>query len=425
MIAQLLLIIEVSVFLMGFAFIFKRERLFGIYYFFLFLYAIIAQIGYFYFPELSEYIKAYFGEDVWYEATVVIILSSLFIFIGFVTFWPKLVRLMPLTFRVTKSKYSFLGKLFVFLIFFMLAFQLSYLIFNYEIINWYTNQDENFRSENLSFSLFIFLFKLSVGVNVVIYGITLDRLGSLPKWIYIILTVVSISIFVATAIKLGNRTDLLAFGLGVLVYHLYRDRFNLRTFLLMLCASILLGLIMYLVESSRYNDSGVDLNFWAGIVTKDWYAPAHMLFAAIKFNSINPGEVILSNFSNSLILIGYPYLQQGITELFNPGVATRSAGYAFYIFTEGYMMLGGFGFIYNSLFILINMAIWRKLASTNVQEFNNIMLGLMGCMMVNLVRGQGSYFVKYLYTFVLPSIYLYAVLADKSLVIIIKGRLLK
>ncbi len=160
-------------------------------------------------------------------------------------------------------------------------------------------------------------------------------------------------------------------------------------------------------------------------MTKDWYAPAHMLFAAVKYKIIDPSEVIISNLSNSLILIGYPYLQQGITEIFNPGVATRSAGYAFYISTEGYMMAGVFGFIYNSALILLSLAFWRKLASTNSKELNNIMLGLMGCMLVNLVRGQGSYFFKYLYTFIFPSIYLYAALSGQSLSLKIKSRLLK
>lgn len=417
--------IEVLIFIAGFIYIFKKEKIFGIYYLFLFVYAIFAQIGYIYFPELSKYIKAYFGETVWYEASKLIIFSFIGILIGFALFWKKLVNLAPFTFRVTKSRYGFIQNISTLFLFIIIAFQLIYLILNFGNINWYSNQDENYRSENLTFSIFMLLFKFSVGINIVLYGIVLDRVGSFPRWIHRLILIASVMIFFTSAVKLGNRTDLLAFSLGILTYHLYRDGFDPGKFLKIAFFTIILGLVMYVVETSRYNDERLEINFWAGMIAKDWYAPAHMLFAVIEYNLIDPIEVIFSNILNSLIMIGYPYLQQGIVESFNPGVATRSAGYAFYIFTEGYMMAGIFGFIYNSALVLVGLALWRKLALTNNENLNNIMLGLMGCMIVNLVRGQGSYFLKYLYTFIFPSIYLYAALSGQSLSLIIKSRLLK
>jgi hypothetical protein len=225
-----------------------------------------------------------------------------------------------------------------------------------------------------------------------------------------------------SAVRLGNRTDLLALSLGIMVYHLYRDNFDRKKLFQIIGAAVFLGAILYFVEAARYNDDSIDLNFWAGLMTKDWYAPAHILFAAISYNIIDPIEVVLSNASNALILVGHPYLQYGVTEAFNPGVATRSAGYAFYIFTEGYMVLGMFGFIYNAILILLGFSMWKNFASTNNKEFNNVMLGLMGCMVVNLVRGQSSYFVKYFYTFIMPSIFLYSALSGKSIIVIIKGK---
>jgi hypothetical protein len=116
-----------------------------------------------------------------------------------------------------------------------------------------------------------------------------------------------------------------------------------------------------------------------------------------------------------LILFSHPYLQSTITELFNPGVASRSAGYAFFVFTEGYLFLGLAGFLYNGVVLMLGWALWRKLARTSSREFNLFLLALMGCMIVNLVRGQTSYFIKYLYTFVLPGALLYAALAGCAL----------
>lgn len=423
--AQLLIAIEFAVFCFGFLYIFKREKIVGVYYFFLFVYAIFAQIGYFYFPDLSIFIKAYFGEFVWYDATIFIILSFISVFLGFSIFWSKLVNLMPITFRINTSKYDFVESAALLLTIIIVIFQVLYLSINFPDINWYTNQDEDFRAGSIIFSFYIFLFKYSVGLNLVLYGVVKSGIGSFSKNIYIALLISSFAIFLISAVRLGNRTDLLALSLGIMVYHLYRDKFDRKRLLQILGSAAFLSAILYFVEAARYNDDGVDLNFWAGLMTKDWYAPAHILFAAISYNIVDPIEVVLSNTSNALILVGYPYLQYGVTEAFNPGVATRSAGYAFYIFTEGYMMLGMFGFIYNAMLILFGFSMWKKFASTNNKEFNNVLLGLMGCMVVNLVRGQGSYFVKYLYTFVMPSIFLYVALSGQSLVLVIKSKIFK
>jgi hypothetical protein len=423
--SEILIFVEFIVFLFGFVYIFKREKLLGVYYFFLFVYAIFAQIGYLYFPELSIFIKAYFGEGIWFRSTSLIILSFFFLLLGFALTWRSLVNFMPLTFFISKSRYRIVEPAALILLVIVIFFQISYLILNFENINWYTNQDEDFRAGNIIFSLYILIFKYSVGINIVLYGVIKGAKGSFSRRFYIALLVASMITFLVSAARLGNRTDLLAFGLGIMIYHLYRDRFDLKRILQISVAAALLGVGLYLVEINRYSDGGVDLTFWAGLMTKDWYAPAHMLFAAVNHNIIDPIEVVVSNASNSLILVGHPYLQYGITEAFNPGIASRSAGYAFYIFTEGYMVLGDYGFIYNAMLILLGFSVWKKFASTNNKEFNNVMLGLMGCMVVNLVRGQGSYFIKYFYTFILPSIFLYSALSGQSLALIIKSKIFK
>jgi hypothetical protein len=181
---------------------------------------------------------------------------------------------------------------------------------------------------------------------------------------------------------------------------------------------------LYIIEETRYEGGFEKSDFFGTLIVKDWYAPAHILFAAIRYAVLDPLEVIFSNSSNALVMIGYPYLQNVLTEIFNPGIATRSAGYAFYIFTEGYMVLGDLGFIYNSFIILFGWAMWKKFALTENKYFNNFLLGLMGCMLVNLVRGQSSYFLKYFYTFVIPGAYLYTTLSGQSLTFKLKTTLL-
>lgn len=417
---EALLLMEVAVFLIGFSYIFKRERIFGVYYLFLFVYGIFAQVGYIYVPELSVLISAYFGAEIWIPSTRIIILSLALIFLLFAFCWKKIVILMPLTFSVRAQKILFLEKSAIIFLIAIVCYQALYLILNIQDINWYTNQDEDFRSDNVAYALFLFLFKFSVAINIVLYAIVRDRLGAYARSIYVMLFSSCLCLFLFIAFRLGNRTDLLAFALGSFVYHLYRDGFDFRKFIKITGLAFLLFVILYFIETARYKDDGLQLDFWASIIAKDWYAPAHILFAAVRYEVIDPIEVLTSNISNSLIMIGYPYLQYGVTEIFNPGVATRSAGYAFYILTEGYMFMGEMGFVYNAVLIVFGFAAWKKFASTENKYFNNFLLGLMGCLLVNLVRGQGSYFIKYFYTFVIPGVYLYAALSGQSLVFKIK-----
>jgi hypothetical protein len=147
-----------------------------------------------------------------------------------------------------------------------------------------------------------------------------------------------------------------------------------------------------------------------------------MLFAAVAYNYVKPTEVILSNTANSMFKMNYPYLQMPITDMFAPGIATRSQGFGFYTFTEGYVFAGFYGFLYNGIVLGMLMTFWRSLAMTNSKKFNYFLLAIMGSMLINVIRGQSSYFIKYLYTFVLPSSLFYLALTKQQLSLRIRRR---
>lgn len=414
--SELLLLLEASLCIGGIAYIFPREKIFAVFFFFLFLYAIVPQLGYFYISDLSVQIKAYFGEGPWYPASILITTSFVLILILFSLFWRPLVALMPLRFSIKKLNTYIWQNVSLGFVVALVIFQGAYLFLNFDNVNWYANQDEDLRSTNQLFSIFLMSFKYSVAVNVVLYCIAKDDLGNYPNIVYKTLSIISLSMFILIAMRLGNRTDFLALGLGIFVYHLYRDKLNFRWIYTVITCAVILGIALYMIEVNRYSDEGSNQDsILEKLMLKDYYAPAHMLFAAVYYELIDPMEVFVSNVSNSLMMLNYPYLQFGITEEFNPGVATRSAGYAFYLLTEGFMVAGMFGFIYNAFVIILGMAAWKKFACTRYIAFNNFLLGLMGCMLVNLVRGQSSYFIKYFYTFILPGAFLYVLLAGYSL----------
>jgi hypothetical protein len=412
--AEILLVIQGIVGIAGLTYIFRRDRFCGLYFFFLFLYAIPAQIGYYYLSDLSALLVGYFGEPVWYSATVFIILSLLSFWLVFAMFRKRFAAAIPVILLVTRTAprragfYAITAALVVALI---LAYEIIYLALNYEDISWYTAQDEDFIAARTGYFVFMLFIKLLVGITVTTYVLVRQRAGVLSRSVQLTLLAAILIVFVVGTFRLGNRTDLLAVLLGIVVFETSQVKLSVRRIVKAVPVAVLAFAALSLVELTRYDGGQQELDALTSLLTKDYYAPAHMLFAAMANNFVDPFEVIASNFCNSLILLNYPFLQATITDVFKPGVATRSQGYAFFVLTEGYLFLGFAGVLYNGFVLNLALSFWKKLASTNSGRFNLFLLAVMGCMVANLVRGQTSYFIKYLYMFVLPAVILYCSLA--------------
>jgi hypothetical protein len=130
-----------------------------------------------------------------------------------------------------------------------------------------------------------------------------------------------------------------------------------------------------------------------------------MLFTVIHFNFIDPLFVLYSNFSNSLVLLNVDYLQIPITELIAPGVANRSQGYAFYLFTEGFMFMGFMGFIYNGFMLMTGLTVWFTFYNTRNKYFNYLIFSLLSTQIANLARSQSSFFYKDIFLFLFPMLF--------------------
>jgi hypothetical protein len=414
--AEFILALEVCVFAFGFRYIFMRDRLIGAYFFFLFLYALPAQIGYFYFSEVSVLILAYFEEAVWYPASVLILLSASTFLFFFAFARRRITRAIPLRLESRASRHprraALIGTAAVLA---ALAYQVIFLAFNFSDLNWFTAADEDFLGARPDFKVFIGIFKLSVAAVLVLYVMVRQKRGVLGPTHARLLLATWVGTWIFTSFVLGNRTDLLAAGMGIALFESLSARFNWRVILRGLLWAGALVAALLVIEATRYGDEAKEADLTAAILAKDYYAPAHMLYAAMAYNFVQPLEVLVSNTSNALVMLNYPYLQGTVTDLFRPDVATRSAGYAFYIFTEGYLFAGALGFLYNGFIPLAGLLLWKKLASTRDPKLNALLIGLMGCMVVNLVRSQSSYFIKYLYTFVLPGVLMYTSLTGQRI----------
>lgn len=397
-----IIIAYIAFFLFTFPRAISIDRLFGIYYSALFVYSLFALFGYLFLPGLSESIDAYFGDDVGYEAAYFCFASLAgFFFLNYALLRKRRVtRVVNVSISpsITPIGLVALGVV-------TIAFT-TMMVQNFEQLSWYLYEYSGGTGSGVQ--IFLALYKISVGILVVCYCIIRSNIVS--GRVFLALSLLYFLVFAIASIRLGNRTDPAAFMLGVTVFELGRRKISFQTLFWTGAAGITAVIALSLIEHFRYAGGGGERELLARIVQNDYYAPAHMLFAAIAYDFVHPLEVIRSNSANALVLMKYPYLQETITHLFRPNLATRTEGYAFYIFTEGWMAFGRIGFIYNWIIPTAGLILWRNIARTNNLFINNVIMSVMACMMINLVRGQSSYFIKYLYMFVAPTLLFLALL---------------
>jgi len=402
--AFLLIVFSIFVIITGIQ-LFKWNVIFGGAYFFLFIYSIFAQIGYCFFPELSELSKAYFGQKYFY-------IFYAFNFLSFISFYflckiSNLKKERTPKFKVIQGESKNNYYLFVFFVLFFCLFMLTYFIGNYNTINYANAGDENFiNSQGALYRVFTMSFKFMSPLCLILYvqwrsKSTNRSFSRFKKSTTLFFLITFLSMFVIFANKLGSRTDILAFGLGVLVFE-YSLGFDLKKVLAVLMCGLMFTVFLLYLENSRTESSYEYSSSFEAFLMKDYYAPAHMLYTALAYDYVKPLEVIASNFCNSLFLMNHPYLQAPITDLINPNVATRSAGYAFYLFTEGYIFMGYLGFIYNALMLFCGLKIFQFLASSDNKYFNHIIIAIICSQFANIARSQSSYFIKDIYMLFIP-----------------------
>jgi hypothetical protein len=383
-------------FLCAFPIALSTDRVFGLYFAALFVYSLFALVGYLFLPGLSESIHAYFGDSVGHTAAAFCLVSLVGFFVINYVIFKKTKPVTLVNIRASGSiTHTGLGVLFA------LVFAFSILmISHFSELSWYIHQYDGQLS--LSLTVFLLLVKISVGILAVCYVVWRSEI--IHGRVFVVLSLLYFAVFVIAAFKLGNRTDLAALLLGIIAFELSRRKIGLKTLFWTGAATVFFVIVLSLVEQYRYIGGAGDRALVDRIIQNDYYAPAHMLFASIAYDFVDAKEVLKSNFANSFILFNYPYLQATVTDLFNPGLATRSSSYGFYIFTEGWIFIGALGVVYNWLVPTAGLMLWRMLGSTNSRLVNHTVIALTGCMILNLVRGQSSYFIKYLYTFAAPGL---------------------
>ncbi|MDX5986612.1 hypothetical protein SIL82_20350 [Sphingomonas echinoides] len=398
-------------FLATMPFLFARDRLIGIVYALLFIYSFFSFLGYIYMPGYSETLHAYFGDRVGELGIYFVFASMALLFVinmalykGAVVNGNQITKGVGVVVAGNQN-----GPTILWLI--LILFTVLTAV-NYENLSWYIAELDEVP---IQISFYILLFKMSSGLIVFCYVVFRMKIGDRYRK-FVAPTIIYTFVFIAAAVKLGNRTDLAALIIGIAYFECAIRKIRPRVVVISAVIVIIVMTLLTLLEMNRYADSVSQTTLSERIIKNDYFAPAHVMLGAIAFNFIDPGEVIRSNFANALVRMDYPFLQKPVMDLFAPGVASRTASYAFYVFTEGFIFMGFWGFIYNAIVITGFVKLWNLLGCTSDPLVNLLIRSVIATMAINVVRGQTCYFIKYLYMFTLPVLVVGVILIGVRLV---------
>ena len=402
----------------------RRDLLTGVFVAFFFLYTIAAMVSYVYVPILPWALGVYFGRDLYDR-------YYWFIFESFATLGLMFVLLRRWLFRPARYDVTFAPTAFKKLLVLMGTLPMLAVLAGL----YYVERDTiSYASEPQIPNFFLAVaFKLMVGPLLVFYVFARRHAeNGLERAVIGATLLIGGAIFLSIATRAGNRTDILALILGIVMFELYPSitdstgalRFAqllrlLRTTRTLVLALLLGGGLVVMTRLQATRTAPIPgMSSTEQLLYNDYLTPAYVLFAAMGQDFVDPALVARSNVANGLYLgrvLDVPYLQGPVTDPVAPTQSTRSSSYAFYLFTEGYLVLGSFGFLYNALVPLLGIALWRLLSSSQDSTFNSFGAALTAMSFATLTRTQSMLFVRSFLSFALPTMVLYMMLTGARL----------
>lgn len=411
-------------------YIWKKSHIFFLFYLVLFVYTFFTQVAYLFYPDKLDVIShyQYYGEEPFIYYWSYIFLAFILIFLLFIVFYNKKYKtIFNLQVKTSLKKPDNL--IYSFLILFYIGINTFFLAKNYENLS-YVRQGI-LKNNTIWFYLFSLggIFLLSLFYKI--YIETKRR----RKLFYSILFLFTLSVFSLTAIRAGQRIQIAMGLLGLIasLYYLFKDKIKFKHlklkyifvtfFIFFVAVSFFQGIRIIRGHDETFSNFFITLKrpqiylsvFQPeNLVFQDWLFPSLTLITSMERNIIFPVKVIESNLKCLIPFISHRSLGSTLSRVIDPeGIQ----GYGYYIFTEGYNLMGFVGFIYSAFIFVLGIRILESFfARTNDKVFNSYMYGIMGVMIIGVVRGgQTMIFLKSLYLYFLPAIILFVLLSGKKI----------
>ena len=403
------------------SYILSVDIVFGMYYLVSYIYTIFTQIAYVAFPSKLSVVSGgqYYGAE-WFWPFYAFTFASFFgAFLLFVVFrsWHQHLR----CFRLTDSRPTArLGKVaFVALILIHNLVMVYYTATRYESLGYYTQGV--LKSDKLFFFGFAF-YQYTIYASYVNW-----REYSTAGWgrsVAVVILMISILIFLTICVRAGQRIEIVALCVGLFVYLLAerKPRSALGMYLGAFCVGI--GIFGFVNAIRMLRGSQIHLAHVANLlltqpgkfvtltledaVFQDYCGPSLTLVTSMYYGRVDPIEAVKSLVANSLVFLDVPSLGERVSRFIEP-YGTR--GYGYYVFTEGFEVMGWAGFIYNAVIMNLGISLWRPLLRTGNGSFTRYMTGIMAMGVFSVARGTSSSYLKSIYMYFVPCIVLFCLMS--------------
>lgn len=398
----------------------KKHDLHALSFFTLYIYTIFTQVGYAYFPEISDLYNAYFGPIYFYKYWAFMFFSFFFTFLLYRRMNSE--KRIKVVYRVKPTRLNY-GEYCFFIIVVVLYLMLNLYFYNNRGLFGYGG------GQTMGGPWFGIGFLVFQTCTFILFTIFRDRSNRIYKRIFSFILFILASIFyLQISAASGSRSHLLYFFIAIAIYELspilnavVNNKRKIFIFLLgclvvfnflsALRLSRLQGTktslsSLYRFDGSESKSSAQGLEWTSAIFLQDYFLPSHTLFISMYYEIIDPIEVFKSNFANSLVGFDYPFLTNTIMERGLGFDNERGVGWAFHYFVEGYNVMGLLGVFYNALFWNLGMSLWIRLNRSNNRRHNKSMQGVLALVVALSVKGQTAIFIRFYWLILLPALLL-------------------
>jgi hypothetical protein len=415
---QDLLILLTAVFcLTTLVYIAKRDDVSAVAYLTLFVYTIFTQIGYVHYPQLSANHNVYFGQELFYPYWSFMLLSFAACFVGFTFFHGRHLKKPLIVQNTPRAAAKRLFRCIVICI--LLYLGVGFVQYAPELGYGMRQASE----VSTGCVIFLLIYRFYALVIVILYANCNLREG---RAVSLLLFIPSALIYLAIAMTVGSRGDILYLTAGVVFFHLHPLAYTLRKRLKTVALIFVFGLVVLyslsVLEYVRARFSPVTFDTYASsfaqpqqvfdsdqiaemIVAKDYYWPSHLLMVAMKNHVIDPAFVLRSNIGNSLVGLHIENLSDYLCELAD-GTSQNLGGLAFHLFVEGYVAAGWLGWLYNGLTWNLGLLLLRSVIRTSDVSLNHLLTAMLIVIIPNAMRWQASVFIRALWSLFLPAMVL-------------------
>lgn len=431
---MLLIFIFILFFVFTFIYVSKRSFVFSLAYSLLFLYTIFTQFAYLLYPEKLALFSGgqYYGVEFFLSYWMYIFLSFAFIFAFFIILYGKDYNSsikLEISGNFKNKKFYNLLYFTVIIVYEMLM--LAFLLKNYSTLSYYT---QYILKRN---TFWFYLFDINGIVLLSIFCGFLIEKNKLIRVFYLSIFVISLSIFIVTSMRAGQRIEffntLLAFTSFLWIYflkglHNKKEKLRILLFLFFLIF-IFIGFsqgvrtlrgstinIINLIDILKRPRTFLTFFSFESLVFQDWLVPSLTLVTSMKYEIISPSLVLESNLKVFIPFILHPSLGGILSRIIDP---TGWTGYGYYILTEGYNFMGFLGFLYSSFIFVVGLRLWELIfTKTKDNMFNSFMCGIIAFSYISIIRGQSISFIKVIYLYFIPAILLFRFMSGKRIYLV-------